>query len=98
MRRSRVPSIVPGTFFVAQSWADRITNMAGFTTGTRICGRRVRPVLALADEPLDSPLTISAELHRAVMALAPKDRRKRAKVNKAAARVNTERWFRANTS
>jgi hypothetical protein len=49
----------------------------------------------LADEPLDSPLTISAEIHRAVMALAPKDRRKRAKVNKAAARVNTER---ANTS
>src|SRR5258705_13375199 len=30
MRRSRVPSIAPGTFFVAQSWADCITNMAGF--------------------------------------------------------------------
>jgi hypothetical protein len=29
MRRSRVPSIAPGTFFVAQSWADCITNMAG---------------------------------------------------------------------
>ena len=35
MRRSRAPSIAPGTFFVAQSWADCITNMAGFnTTGT----------------------------------------------------------------
>src|ERR1700733_887133 len=30
MHRSRVPSIAPGTFFVAQSWADGITNMAGF--------------------------------------------------------------------
>jgi transposase InsO family protein len=28
MRRSRAPSIAPGTFFVAQSWADCITNMA----------------------------------------------------------------------
>jgi hypothetical protein len=30
MRRSRAPSIAPGTFFVAQSWLDCITNMAGF--------------------------------------------------------------------
>ena len=30
MRGSRVPSIAPGTFFVAQSWADCITNVAGF--------------------------------------------------------------------
>jgi hypothetical protein len=30
MHRSRAPSIAPGTFFVAQSWADRITNMPGF--------------------------------------------------------------------
>src|SRR6202035_92914 len=30
MRRSRAPSIAPGTFFVAQSWADCITNIAGF--------------------------------------------------------------------
>jgi hypothetical protein len=30
MRRFRAPSIAPGTFFVAQSWADCITNMAGF--------------------------------------------------------------------
>src|SRR6202022_2820413 len=34
MHRSRVPSIAPGTLFVAQSWADCITNMPGFTTGT----------------------------------------------------------------
>jgi hypothetical protein len=30
MRRSRAPSIAPGAFFVAQLWADCITNMAGF--------------------------------------------------------------------
>src|ERR1700759_989129 len=30
MHRSRAPSIAPGTFFVVQSWADCITNMAGF--------------------------------------------------------------------
>src|SRR3984893_6784889 len=30
MRRSRAPSIAPGTFFVAQPWADCITNMPGF--------------------------------------------------------------------
>jgi hypothetical protein len=29
-RRSRASSIAPGAFFVAQSWADCITNMAGF--------------------------------------------------------------------
>jgi hypothetical protein len=27
---SSAPSIAPGTFFVTQSWADCITNMAGF--------------------------------------------------------------------
>jgi hypothetical protein len=30
MHRSRAPSIAPGTFFVAQSWADSITDMFGF--------------------------------------------------------------------
>src|SRR6266436_2290121 len=30
MHRSRAPSIAPGTFFVAQSWADSITDMPGF--------------------------------------------------------------------
>ena len=30
MHRSRAPSIAPGTFFVAQSRAGRITNMPGF--------------------------------------------------------------------
>jgi len=39
-----------------------------------------------ADKPLDSHLTIPAELHRAVMELAPEDRRDRDKVNEAAAR------------
>jgi lauroyl/myristoyl acyltransferase len=30
MHRSRAPSIAPGTFVVAQPWADCITNMPGF--------------------------------------------------------------------
>jgi hypothetical protein len=37
-----------------------------------------------AEKPLDSPLTISAEIHEAVMALPPEERRDRAKVNEAA--------------
>jgi hypothetical protein len=37
-----------------------------------------------AEKPLDSPLTIPVELHRAVMELAPEDRRNREKVNEAA--------------
>jgi hypothetical protein len=40
-----------------------------------------------ADKPPESLLTIPAELHRAVMELAPEDRRDRAAVNQAAARV-----------
>lgn len=39
-----------------------------------------------ADKPLDSPLTIPATLHRAVMQLAPEDRQDRARVNEAARR------------
>ncbi|MGY4572112.1 hypothetical protein ACVWY5_005182 [Bradyrhizobium sp. USDA 3256] len=38
-----------------------------------------------ANKPLESQLTIPAELHRAVMELAPEDRRDRAKLNDAAA-------------
>jgi hypothetical protein len=37
-----------------------------------------------AEKLLDSPLTISAEIHDAVMALPPDERRDRAKVNQAA--------------
>lgn len=40
-----------------------------------------------AEKPLDSPLMIPAELHRAVMELSPEDRRARAKLNEAAGRV-----------
>jgi hypothetical protein len=36
-----------------------------------------------AEKPVDSPLTISAEIHDAVMALPPDERRDRAKVNEA---------------
>ena len=40
-----------------------------------------------ANKPLESQLTIPAELYQAVMELAPEDRRDRAAVNQAAARV-----------
>jgi hypothetical protein len=36
-----------------------------------------------AEKPLDSPLTIDSEIHDAVMALPPDERRDRAKVNEA---------------
>jgi hypothetical protein len=36
-----------------------------------------------AEKPLDSPLTIDAVIHDAVMALPPEERRDRAKVNDA---------------
>jgi hypothetical protein len=41
MHRSRAPSIAPGTFFVAQSWADCITNMPGFNL------RQAQPSIAV---------------------------------------------------
>jgi len=41
-----------------------------------------------ASKPPDSPLTISAELHRAVTALSPEDQQDRAKVNRAAAEID----------
>jgi hypothetical protein len=37
----------------------------------------------MGGKPLDSPLTIDAEIHEAVMALLPDDRRDRVKVNEA---------------
>ena len=40
-----------------------------------------------ANKPPESPLTIPAELHRAVMELAPEEREDRAAVNRAAAHV-----------
>lgn len=40
-----------------------------------------------ANKPPESTLTIPAELHRAVMELAPEDRRNRAAVNQAATHV-----------
>jgi hypothetical protein len=39
-----------------------------------------------AEKPLDSPLTISAEIHNPVMALSEDDRRDRAEVNEAVRR------------
>lgn len=43
-----------------------------------------------ANKPPESPLTIPAELHRAVMELAPDDRRDREKVNDAAAHAKKD--------
>jgi hypothetical protein len=40
-----------------------------------------------ANKPLDSQLKIPAELHQAVMELSPEERRDRAAVNQAAARI-----------
>jgi hypothetical protein len=40
-----------------------------------------------AEKPADSMLTIPGELHEAVMALSPEERRDRAKVNAAAKRA-----------
>src|SRR5258706_9687219 len=42
-----------------------------------------------AEKPLDSPLTIDAEIHDAVMALPPDERCDRAKVNEAGRRVGS---------
>ena len=44
-----------------------------------------------AEKPLDSMLTIPAELHDAVMALSPDERRDRAKVNEAAQQAEQSR-------
>src|ERR1700675_2423254 len=48
MRRSRAPSIAPGTFVVAPSWADCITNMHGFNL-------RQAQVQTLAPDRSDQP-------------------------------------------
>src|SRR5260370_12396446 len=58
MRRSRAPSIAPGIFFVAQSWADCITNMPGFnfTTGTGVLTPSPSAVSAPAREQVSSEL------------------------------------------
>jgi hypothetical protein len=44
-----------------------------------------------AKKPLDTMLTIPAELHDAVMALSPEDRRDRAKVNEVARQAEQNR-------
>jgi DNA invertase Pin-like site-specific DNA recombinase len=54
MHRSRAPSIAPGTFFVAQSWADSITDMPGFNlrqahTKLDRLGRSTRELLDLIE-------------------------------------------------
>jgi len=59
MRRSRAPSIAPGTFFVAQSWADCITNMAGFNL-------RQAQVAELDGPPLFARIGIMKAINRHV--------------------------------
>jgi hypothetical protein len=55
MHLSRAPSIAPGTFFVAQSWVDSITNMAGFNL------RQAQLSIALRDVRLVSEVLGEAE-------------------------------------
>ncbi len=43
-----------------------------------------------ASKPLDSPLTISADLHAAVTALSSEDQRDRTKVNRAATEIGKD--------
>jgi hypothetical protein len=43
-----------------------------------------------ADKPVDSPLTIDAAIHDAVMALSPEERRDRVKVNEAVRRSESD--------
>jgi hypothetical protein len=45
---------------------------------------------AWAEKPLDSPLTIDAAIHEAVMALPPEERRDRVKVNEAVRRSEND--------
>jgi hypothetical protein len=47
---------------------------------------------AWAEKPLDSPLMIDAEIHEAVMALPPDERRDRTKVNEAVRQEREEEW------
>ena len=55
MHRFRAPSIAPGTFFVAQPWADCITNMPGFNL------RQAQPI---ADRPGDFVFFVTLESRR----------------------------------
>jgi hypothetical protein len=49
MRGSRAPSIAPGTFFVAQPWADCITNMPGFNLRqAQLSGPRFESVVSIS--------------------------------------------------
>jgi hypothetical protein len=45
----------------------------------------------LSEKPLDSMLTIPAELHEGMMALSPEERRDREKVNEAQRRAEQKR-------
>src|ERR1700726_5094387 len=70
MRRSRALSIAPGTFFVAQSWVDCITNMPGFNlrqaqraeTTVDLSGSSMLPFpnVPCSPTPPQSPVTIAS--------------------------------------
>ena len=60
MHRSRAPSIAPGTFFVAQSWAGCITNMPGFNLRqAQQAPDRVREKLVIVHEPASGSRAVS---------------------------------------
>src|ERR1700692_1577307 len=57
MHQSRAPSIAPGTFIVAQPWADCITNMPGSDL------RQAQPGVRLVLEADDNVISIPHEDH-----------------------------------
>src|SRR4051812_12849208 len=80
------PSFSPKSSIAGSQPRERSATHSSAAYG-RTCDGCIRSLLARADKPPESLSTIPAELHRAVMQLAPEDRRDRAAVNQAAARI-----------
>jgi hypothetical protein len=57
MHWSRAPSIAPGTFFVAQPWADCITNMPGFNLRQAQLSPPASTACVFATMPRQKPLS-----------------------------------------
>jgi hypothetical protein len=63
MHRSRAPSIAPGTFFVAQPWADCITNMPGFNLRQAQAAQNLINMVAVSAAPGTVLLGLLAAKH-----------------------------------
>ena len=98
MRRSRAPSIAPGKFFVAQSWADCITNMAGFNLrqaqGGALRHLAVRAAAAASFNPV--PVRICQRSARARSARCRPDKRSAIRVHAKSQRTVGIRTLRAH--